>query len=85
MDIMNELKQTRISLMIHAPVAIAVGWLSAFLDHWVAGVIGIAVLFACGYVSEKLAKKKGIKWWLANGIFIYVMFWLISWTVFLNL
>lgn len=85
MDIMNELKLTRISLGIHASAAAAVGWASSLTGGWTAWIIGIAVLIGCGYFSEKITKKKGIKWWFANGIFIYLMFWLVSWTVFINI
>lgn len=81
---MDELKQTRISLGIHAPAAVAAGWISYALNDWLAGVSGLALLIGCGFLSERLTKKKGMKWWLANGLFIYLMFWLISWTLFAN-
>ena len=85
MDIMNELKQSRISLGIHVIAAAAVGWISSVLGGWLAGMTGLAVLMGCGYFSEKITKKKGMKWWIANGLFVYLMFWLISWTVFINI
>jgi len=84
-DIVNELKHTRISLMIHAPIAFAMGYISYLLNHWVVGIIGIVVLVALGYAVEKMTKKKGMKWWFGNGLFIYLMFWLVSWTLFLNI
>ncbi len=82
---MSEIKKIRISLIIHTVAAILVGWLSSLLSIWIAGLTGIVVLLGCGYFSERVTKKKGIKWWFANGIFIYLMFWLISWIVFINI
>ena len=84
-DVVNELKQTRVSLLIHAPVALVMGYVSYYLNHWMAGILGIGALIALGFVVEKMTKKKGMKWWFGNGMFIYLMLWLISWTVFLNM
>ena len=84
-EIVDELKQTRITLLIHIVMAIMVGWVSSVLNSWLSGVLGMAALVAAGYLSEMITKKKGMKFWFANGIFIYIMFWLISWTVFLNI
>ena len=81
---MNELKQTRISLGIHVPAAVAAGWISYMIGGWLAALAGVALLIGCGFLSERLTKKKGMKWWFANGLFVYLMFWLISWTVFSN-
>ena len=84
-EIVDELKQIRITLLIHAVTAIAIGWISNFLNSWVSFPIGIGALVAAGYLSEMITKKRGMKFWFANGIFIYIMLWLISWTIFMNL
>lgn len=84
-EIIDEIKQIRITLLIHVVTAIAIGWTSNFLNSWLSFPIGIGGLVAAGYLSEMITKKKGMKFWFANGIFIYFMFWLISWTIFLNL
>ncbi|MEE9405860.1 MAG: hypothetical protein V3V26_00465, partial [Candidatus Aenigmarchaeota archaeon] len=53
--------------------------------NWIPGVVGIGVLIAVGFLSEKLVTKKGMKFWAANGIFIYLFIWLVSWVYFFNL
>ncbi len=80
----NDLNHARISLVIHAAAALAVSYLSAFLGGLYAGLVGIVVLVAIGYPLEKFAGKRGFKWWLANGIFVYLFLWLVGWTYFLN-
>jgi hypothetical protein len=81
---MNELKQARMSLGVFSGAAIAVGFFSSILGAWIAGIAGIAVLVACGYVMKTYTKQKGNKW-LVTPVFVYIMFWLVSWTFFMNL
>ena len=85
-----ELKAARITGGAHAVLAIIIGWLSPmvgsqFGTNWAAGGLGILLLIVCGYVCEKFAGKKGIKFWVANGVFIYLLLWLVSWTYFVNI
>jgi len=86
----EELKASRMTMGIHAVVAIIVGYLSPMLGsmygtNWVAGAAGVVILVAVGFLSEKIVKQKGMKFWAANGIFIYLLIWLVSWTYFFNL
>jgi hypothetical protein len=81
-----ELKAGRITVGIHTAAAILMGWISPQMGSgWISGLLGIALLVVIGFASEKLVAKKGIKFWAANGIFIYLLIWLVSWTYFLNL
>jgi hypothetical protein len=82
---MEDIKNVRVSIGIHSAAAVGMGFVSNFISSLYAGVIGVLVLLACGYLSENVTRKKGMKWWFSNGIFVYVMFWIISWTIFLNL
>jgi len=81
----RDLKHARISVVIHAAIAVSMGYFSTWLmNSLYAGVAGIVVLVAIGYPLERLAGNRGLKWWFANGIFIYLFFWLVSWTYFFN-
>jgi hypothetical protein len=81
-----ELKASRITVGIHTVFAIVMGWASMQLGGgWMAGIAGIAVLVVVGFGTEKLIQKKGMKFWFANGVFIYLLIWLVSWTYFFNL
>ncbi len=85
-DEKNELRLSRISVIVHTFLGVAAGWLSNYVGDMLYGVgIMIVLLLISGYVSEKLVNKKGIKWWLANGGIIYIFLWFISWVYFLNM
>ncbi len=85
---MEELTQTRISVAIHAVAAILIGWISvqvaAASRTLFAGALGIVILIVIGYLIENVTGKKGIKWWLSNGVIIYLLVWLVSWIYFFN-
>ncbi len=75
---------------LHTAVAIIIGYFSPIIagmygTNWIPGGVGIGVLIAVGFLSEKLVTKKGMKFWAANGIFIYLFIWLVSWVYFFNL
>jgi len=86
---MEELTQSRISILIHLGAALFMGWLSILIGNiygdLVAIVIGIGVLITVGFGTEKVLKKKGMAWWFGNGIIFYLFFWLIAWIIFFNL
>ena len=87
---MNDLNASRVTMGLHAIVAIIIGAFSPALaamygTNWVAGAVGVVVLVAVGFLTEKLVMKRGMKFWAANGIFIYLFVWLVSWIYFFNL
>jgi len=86
---MEELKAARVSLGIHAVAAIAMGWVSievaAMSRSLFAAILGLVVLYALGTVAQRATGQKGIKWWAANGLVVYLFVWFISWTVLYNL
>lgn len=86
---MNELNQSRVSLVMHTAVAIAMGWVSVLVASMsrtlFAVIIGIVVLCITGFAAQRVTKQKGIKLWAANGILIYLLLWFVSWTLFHNI
>ncbi len=84
-----DLIHARIGMGTHTILGIIVGWasiqLAGMLGNWLTVLIGIVILIVFGYGMERLLGKKGIKWWFANGIIIYLLIWLVSWTFFFNL
>ncbi len=84
-----DLMHARIGMGTHTILGIIVGWASipiaAMLGNWLTVLIGIVILIIFGYGMERLLGKKGIKWWFGNGIIIYLLIWLVSWTFFFNL
>ena len=75
----------KISVALHAAAGLAIGFASFSLQNNVyAGGLGLIVLLALGFSLERLAGKKGLKWWLAHGVIIYLFLWLAGWVYALN-
>lgn len=81
----TELKHTRISVLVHGILGVVAAYVAVQVDILLAGVIGIVLLVAVGYPLERLVGKRGFKWWFANGIFIYLLLWLVVWIYLFNL
>jgi hypothetical protein len=86
---MNEIMQSRVSIGMHTVIAIAMGWLSieiaAMSRSLFAIVAGLVILYITGTAAQRVTNQKGIKWWAANGLVVYLFIWFISWTVLFNL
>ncbi|MEE9323564.1 MAG: hypothetical protein V3U72_03385 [Candidatus Aenigmarchaeota archaeon] len=83
---LNELNTSRVSLGIHIVMGIVAGQLSMFLGRALYSLgLAILILIITGYATQFILKKKGIKWWLANGGVLYILVWLVSWTFFFNM
>ncbi len=83
---MNEdLKQARMSVMIHIAVGMAVGWLSLMLGG-VMYALGLAVVIAIvlGHLTERVIGKNKMTWWVSNGLFVYFFAWFDMWVFLAN-
>ena len=75
----------RISVVVHALLAIGAGWLAPqFHSDLIGGVVGLILLAAVGYPLTIVLGRKGFKWWAVNGLIIYLFFFLVSWAWMLN-
>ena len=86
---MEELTQVRISIGIHFIAGVLMGWVAFMLSgtygDLYAILLSLAVLLGIGYLTERILERKGVKWWISNGVFIYLFFWIISWVFFFNM
>lgn len=86
---MNDISQIRLSVIIHSAAAIVTGLLSVYLTSLsrtlFAGIAGIVILIVIGFITQKLTQNKDRKWWLSNGVVVFLLVWLVSWTTFHNL
>jgi len=80
-----ELKQSRISIILHMITGTIAGYASSALGSLYGIGIAILLLFVSGFVAEKIVSKKGIKWWLGNGAVLYFFVWIVSWILFFNI
>lgn len=67
-------------------VGIVVGYASFFLKNNTASLALMLVILAAGKlaVQKALKEKKDAKWWLGNGLVVYIFSWFVSWTIFYN-
>lgn len=79
-----ELKPVRISIGIHAAVAILMGRAAVQVSPLLAAALAIVALVITGFAVERIVRKKGIGWWAGNGMAIYLLVWLVSWIFFFN-
>lgn len=82
---MNEMQSIRISVLAHFFAGIVAGAISSLLSANTSLFLAILILFLTGRGTEVLIKeKKDFKWWLANGVFIFLFTWIVSWIFFYN-
>ena len=82
-----ERKHSIVSVSLHTVVGIVAGYLSLLVGGPVNALgLAIVVLIILVFVLQKLLKiQKNKKWWVGNGIVVYIFIWLVSWIVFFNL
>lgn len=73
-----------ISTILHAIAGCLVGYASFLINQPKIGfLLAIAVLAVVWFSIKKIWNiKKNFKWWLGNGIVVYLFLWLIVWTIF---
>ncbi|MBI4181360.1 MAG: hypothetical protein HY520_00130 [Candidatus Aenigmarchaeota archaeon] len=80
---MDERNQVRVSVALHAAAALAVAVLSPFLAG-LGAIAGVLVLVALGGLVARAFRQKA-KWWLANGLIVYLFLWLVAVIYLFNL
>ena len=80
------MEDDKISVLVHTIAGGIVGYVSTSFETLYAGLIGFVVLFILGGIVMNLGKeKKDFKWWLGNGLFVYIFTWMAVWVLFYNL
>lgn len=93
MEITLELKV----VLIHVAIGAIIGVISSYLStNFTAVLMAIVVLLAMRTITKQVTLKAketdsdktptyDTKWWLSNGLYPYVVFWLLIWILFYNL
>ena len=71
---------------VYTIVSIIMGYASLLINHTAyATLAALIVLVVATLIMRALFKiKEGAKWWLGNGVIVYVFLWMIVWTIFYN-
>lgn len=87
MNIKNFFDEELKSTLIHAAAGVIVGFISFMVNQPVWNFfIMLAILGALIMVMKTAMKiQKPFKWWLGNGIIVYIFIWLVTWTIFYNI
>lgn len=81
----EELKHSRISMLIHLVAGTAIGLLSTMLGMALyALAVAIVVALVVGRLTERAVGKKKFSWWIGNGLFLYVFAWIDVWVFVAN-
>ncbi len=72
--------------VVYTVVAILMGYVSLLINHTafatLAAVIVLVIITLIMRAAFKI--KEGPKWWLGNGVIVYLFLWLIVWTILYN-
>ncbi|MFA4819464.1 MAG: hypothetical protein WC613_00730 [Candidatus Aenigmatarchaeota archaeon] len=72
--------------VIYVIVAVVMGYVSIIINHTAfAALASIIVMVLLTFVLRAVFKiKQDAKWWLGNGVIVYLFLWIIVWTIFYN-
>ena len=72
--------------VVYTVAAIIMGYVSLAINHTAyATLAALVVLAAVTFAMRAVFKiKEGAKWWLGNGVIVYIFLWMIVWTIFYN-
>lgn len=87
MGIKSYFEKDVVTTLLFAALGVVVGYAS-FLISTNAGALVLMLLVAVMtvVVLKKAAKmSEDFRWWLGNGLAVYVLLWLITWAIFYNI
>ncbi len=68
----EDLKNQRISVAIHAAVAVVIGLMAPlFGSGYYVLAAAMAVVIVLGHLTQRIVGKQKFSWWIGNGLFIY--------------
>lgn len=87
MGLKSYFDQELTTAIVFAVIGIITGYASFLLNNsglsFLLMIVAAAVFY---FLLSKLAKiKQDKRWWIGNAFIVYILMWLISWTVYYNL
>ena len=81
----DELKDSRMSILIHLVAGAVMGCVSVLLGSALYAIgPGLAAAYLLGHAMVRVVGKRKFSWWLGNGLFIYFFVWFDVWIVAVN-
>ncbi|MEM7819747.1 MAG: hypothetical protein QXD48_02880 [Candidatus Aenigmatarchaeota archaeon] len=76
-----------ISSIIHVIAGIISGYISFLINNSIISFFTMIIILIITIFFVKIAFKvqKDKKWWLGNGIILYLFIWFITWTILYNI
>lgn len=73
--------------ILYSIVGAIAGYISFQINNAGYAVLAMLIILAVMYViTKKLFKiKEDKKWWLSNGIIVYLLLWFVVWTILFNI
>jgi hypothetical protein len=72
--------------VVYTIAAIVMGYISFVINHTTyaafASIFILLVVTAAMRYAWKI--KEDVRWWLGNGAIVYIILWMVVWTVFYN-
>ncbi len=80
------MKKENKSFSTYIVAGIFTGVLSSIIkDSRIGLAIAILILFILPKILGKMWGEEKAKWWFGNGGFVYIIIWVVSWTILYNL
>ena len=70
------------STVIYAVIGIIVGYISFIVGNSLMALALSMIVLILTYVVLNRKVKKGVKWWIGNGIIVYIFIWILVWSIF---
>ena len=81
----KEIRDERISVILHGITGIAAGYLSSTTNVSFAFLLMIVILIFSGFITDIIVGKRGTRWWISNGAILYIFTWFVIWVYIYNM
>ena len=86
MNVKSYFDKELVTTLVFAVLGIAVGYASFAINNSIQAFFVMLLVAVAFYLAlGKFAKiKQDRRWWLGNAAIIYVLVWIVSWTIYYN-
>jgi hypothetical protein len=87
MSVRSYFDKELVTTVVFAIIGVAYGYFSFTLNNSPGAlVLGVLIAAVVIFLFRQVAKvKEELRWWLGNGLLVYIILWLVVWTIFYNI